>query len=93
MCSENKGADQLRSYCEADLHLCFRLCRLFFFPCGGSYFKLICGLCLTLQLRSYRDRPWFKVSSGQYLSEPSHEKTNNLAVWPQKVVRDCKFWI
>ena len=24
MCSENKGADQLRSYCEADLHLCFR---------------------------------------------------------------------
>ena len=27
--SENKGADQLRSYCEADLRLCFRLCRLF----------------------------------------------------------------
>ena len=23
--SENKGADQLRSYCEADLHLCFRI--------------------------------------------------------------------
>ena len=22
-CSKNKGADQLRSYCEADLHLCF----------------------------------------------------------------------
>ena len=22
-CSENKGADQLRSYCAADLHLCF----------------------------------------------------------------------
>ena len=22
MCSENKGADQLRSYCEADLRLC-----------------------------------------------------------------------
>ena len=28
-CSENKGADQLRSYCEADLRLCFRICRLF----------------------------------------------------------------
>ena len=27
-CSENKGADQLRSYCEADLRLCFRICRL-----------------------------------------------------------------
>ena len=25
MCSENKGADQLWSYCEADLHLCFRI--------------------------------------------------------------------
>ena len=25
MCSENKGADQLRSYCEADLRLCFRI--------------------------------------------------------------------
>ena len=24
-CSENKGTDQLRSYCEADLHLCFRI--------------------------------------------------------------------
>ena len=24
-CSENKGPDQLRSYCEADLHLCFRI--------------------------------------------------------------------
>ena len=23
--SENKGADQLRSYCEADLRLCFRI--------------------------------------------------------------------
>ena len=24
MCSENNGADQLRSYCQADLRLCFR---------------------------------------------------------------------
>ena len=30
--SENKGADQLRGYREADLHLCFRLCRLLVFP-------------------------------------------------------------
>ena len=35
--SENKGADQLRSYCEADPSLCFRLCRLLVFPCGGSF--------------------------------------------------------
>ena len=34
-CSESKGADQLRIYCEADLRLCFRICRLMVFPCGG----------------------------------------------------------
>ena len=26
LCSENKGADQLRGYCEAALRLCFRIC-------------------------------------------------------------------
>ena len=26
-CSENKGADQLRGYREADLCLCFRICK------------------------------------------------------------------
>ena len=36
-CSENKGADQLRGHREADLRLCFRLCRLLVFPCGGSF--------------------------------------------------------
>ena len=30
-CSENKGADQLRGYCEADLRLCFRIYRLLVF--------------------------------------------------------------
>ena len=37
-CSENKGADQLRGYREADLRLCFRICRLLVFPCGGSFY-------------------------------------------------------
>ena len=31
-CSENKGADQLRGYREADLRLCFRISRLLVFP-------------------------------------------------------------
>ena len=35
-CSENKGADQLRGYCKADLRLCFRLCKLLVFPCCSS---------------------------------------------------------
>ena len=28
MCNKNKGADQLRSYCKADMRLCFRICKL-----------------------------------------------------------------
>ena len=27
-CSENKGADQLCSYCKGDLCLCFRICKM-----------------------------------------------------------------
>ena len=27
LCSENKGADQLRGYRTADLRLCFRICK------------------------------------------------------------------
>ena len=51
--SENKGADQFRSYCEADLRLCFRLYRLLVFPWDGSYFVSLiqqlksCLLCLA----------------------------------------------
>ena len=36
-CSENKGADQLRSYCEADLRLCFRIGKNPGFSRRGSY--------------------------------------------------------
>ena len=39
-CSENKGADQLRGHRKADLRLCFRLCRLLVFPCGGSNIEI-----------------------------------------------------
>ena len=30
LCSENKGADQLHSYCEGDLQLCFRIGKIRF---------------------------------------------------------------
>ena len=36
--SENKGADQLRGYREADLRLCFRICEKPGFSRRGSYF-------------------------------------------------------
>ena len=31
LCSENKGADQLRGYREADLRLCFHICKTLVF--------------------------------------------------------------
>ena len=39
-CSENKGADQLRSYCEADLRLCFRISNDPVLSRRGSFIKL-----------------------------------------------------
>ena len=35
--SENKGADQLRGDREADLRLCFRICKMFGFSRSGSF--------------------------------------------------------
>ena len=35
--SENKGADQLRGYREADLRLCFRICKKPVISRRGSY--------------------------------------------------------
>ena len=38
-CSENKDADQLRGYREADLRLCFRICKNPVFSRRGSFGK------------------------------------------------------
>ena len=45
--SENKGADQLRGDREADLRLCFRLCRLLVFPWGGSNVLNLSWRCIV----------------------------------------------
>ena len=37
LCSENKGADQLCGYREANLRLCFRICKMPVFLRRGSY--------------------------------------------------------
>ena len=37
LCSKNKGADQLRSYCAADLYLSFRIYKKQVFSCCGSF--------------------------------------------------------
>ena len=59
LCSENKGADQLRGYREADLRLCFRICKNLVFSRRGSYdivqlphrngaFGIVWALCFIL---------------------------------------------
>ena len=56
LCSENKDADQLRSYGAADLYLCFCICKKLVFLLRGS-FKSLYYLCSENkeadQLRSY----------------------------------------
>ena len=58
--SENKGADQLRSYCEADLRLCFRLSRLLFFPWGGSNANLCMPMTGYYSTILYGEKEYFK---------------------------------
>ena len=48
MCCENKGADQLRGYREAGLHLCFRICKKPVFSYRGSYVSEVCMELLNL---------------------------------------------
>ena len=44
---ENKGADQLRGYREADLHLCFCICKNPVFSRRGSYcFNSFCFIAI-----------------------------------------------
>ena len=47
-CSENKGADQLRSFCEADLHLCFRIGKIPFSHDAAHLFDINTSLCAPL---------------------------------------------
>ena len=41
-CSENKGADQLRGHREADLRLCFRICKTLVFTWHNSHYNEPC---------------------------------------------------
>ena len=50
LCSENKGADQLCGYREAGLRRCFRICKLFVFPCGSPYAFSFLQMSFSTQL-------------------------------------------
>ena len=61
--SENKGADQLRSYCEADLRLCFRI----YADCWISHEAAQISFIVVLKLQLHLLRvivvtfPWMKT--------------------------------
>ena len=50
LCSENKGADQLRGYREADLRLCFRISKKPVFSRRGS--NVVCKMLYRMTLLS-----------------------------------------
>ena len=66
--SESKGADQLRGYGEADLHLCFRICKKPVFL-QGSYMPVTIGLLGTLEVVYIQAFILFSVSLQLNVSE------------------------
>ena len=74
--SENKDADQLRGYREADLRLCFRICKKpVFLRRGSFYFKdlgnqtaqkssliRVCAVCPDLSEKELSSKLQFAVS-------------------------------
>ena len=74
-CSENKDANQLRGYREADLRLCFCPCKLLVFSRTGS-FRFLFGCkpgCKNLEDMHHGD-----PGTNTTKFEPVHEKTNEL---------------
>ena len=70
LCSENKGADQLRGYCEADLRLCLRISKKPVFSRRDSFH--ICGLD-SLVLQSKQRKPNTLISL--------HDSAAHLCLW------------
>ena len=65
--SENKGADQLRGYREADLRLCFRICKKPVFSRRGSimmfrtFAALVSGSNVRENISSMRSQTNFRL--------------------------------
>ena len=60
--SENKDADQLRGYREADLRLCFRPCKLLVFSRTGS--NVSCSTWMVILSSAFHvmaSQCWVKV--------------------------------
>ena len=88
LCGENKGADQLRGYREADLRLCFRICRLLVFPQDGSYIFTMCFWSPTLCFCARCHRLTASFCNSCFLKSPCVT-----TVLKSSKDRDaCRFW-
>ena len=81
-CSEKKGTDQLCGYREADLQLCFHLCKVVVFSCTGSCFKFQFMLVSVsvymiyidlLRLHVHVDYVYFKLKTMGLCRPRAHE--------------------
>ena len=70
LCSENKGADQLRGYREAGLRLCFCICKKpVFSRCSSNLGNTIYYSIFMFGLRLYVTVNNFSVMSGRFPME------------------------
>ena len=92
--SENKGADQLCSYCAADLRLCFRICkkpgflttRLIYLKFQASFcvYRLVCVSHSgephrqTTNHWSQDHKTFFMLNSAEHETQPTHKFQNGL---------------
>ena len=87
-CSKNIGADQLLSYCEADLCLCFRIGSNPVFSRCGSYVLVICPtVLLAFNIYVYYMR--LSKKKQQY-GVPSRSDTNQ-SIQSQKQAKSLRF--
>ena len=88
-CSENKGADQLRGYPEADLRLCFRICKKPVFSRRGSYFKLYFFLLSIVFSVKGGDFIQRKIDYSEYPFDPVQR--NNLQLRGRTMVKKIMY--
>ena len=86
LCSENTGADQLFSYCAADLRLCFCICKNSVFPEQGSiiqqYFPRYTADFIQMSRNMRKPTMWILTRSD-----------TNQAVQLLEMARGLKLWI
>ena len=71
LCRKNKGAEQLRGYCIADLGLCFRICQNPFSHDEAHMYLISCSLSYdhntAIQYKFAHFHPQKRLSSNEHI--------------------------